>query len=114
MSRDYTIAAICAPLGVAALELAVMRTGVLRSRRFWLTIAIVFAFQVLVDGWLTKVSAPIVLYRAQAISGVRWPWGIPVEDYGFSFAMITLALMLWERARKRWPSPAARPPAEMP
>ena len=114
MSGDYTIAAICAPLAVAALEFGVMRTGVLRSRRFWLTIAIVFAFQVLVDGWLTKLSAPIVLYRPEAISGVRWPWDIPVEDYGFAFAMIALTLMLWERARKRWPSPAVRPTGEMP
>ncbi len=62
-----------------------------------------------VDGWLTKLSAPIVLYRAQAISGVRWPWDIPVEDFGFAFAMITLTLLLWERVQRRPPSLSGRP-----
>jgi hypothetical protein len=32
---------------------------------------------------------------------VRWPWDIPVEDFGFAFAMITLTLALWERALRR-------------
>lgn len=101
MSADYTIGAICAPAAVVAVELAVLRTGILRRRRFWATIVITLAFQVAVDGWLTKLSAPIVLYRGSAISGVRWPWDIPVEDFGFAFAMITLTLALWERALRR-------------
>ncbi len=101
MTGDYAIAAICAPVAVVAVELAALRTGILRSRRFWVTIAITFAFQVAVDGWLTKLSAPVVLYRQAAVSGMRWPWDIPVEDYGFAFAMITLTLALWERALRR-------------
>jgi lycopene cyclase domain-containing protein len=95
----YTVSAICAPAAVVAVELTALRTGILRRGRFWATIAITLGFQVLVDGWLTKLSAPVVLYRASAISGVRWPWDIPVEDFGFAFAMITLTLALWERAR---------------
>jgi lycopene cyclase domain-containing protein len=98
MTGAYTIGAICAPATVVAVELAALRTGILRRGRFWVTIAITLAFQVAVDGWLTKLSAPIVLYRPAAISGVRWPWDIPVEDFGFAFAMITLTLALWERA----------------
>jgi lycopene cyclase domain-containing protein len=97
MTGAYTIAAICAPLGVVAVELATLRTGILRRGRFWATIAIVLAFQAAVDGWLTKLSAPIVIYRSAAISEVRWPWDIPVEDFGFAFAMTTLTLALWER-----------------
>jgi lycopene cyclase domain-containing protein len=101
MTGAYTIGASCAPVAVAALELTVLRTGILRRGRFWATIAITLAFQVVVDGWLTKLSAPIVLYRPAAISGLRWPWDIPVEDFGFAFAMITLTLALWERALGR-------------
>jgi lycopene cyclase domain-containing protein len=97
----YTIGAACAVTAVTALELAVLRTGILRRGRFWATIAITLAFQVPVDGWLTKLSAPIVLYRRAAISGIRWPWDIPVEDFGFAFAMITLTVALWERALRR-------------
>jgi lycopene cyclase domain-containing protein len=101
MTGAYTIGAICAPAAVVAVELAALRTGILRRGRFWVTIAVTLAFQVAVDGWLTKLSAPIVLYRPAAISGVRWPWDIPVEDFGFAFAMITLTLALWERALQR-------------
>ncbi len=99
MIGAYTVSAICAPAAVVAVELTALRTGILRRGRFWATIALTLAFQVPVDGWLTKLSAPIVLYRPSVISGVRWPWDIPVEDFGFAFAMITLTLALWERAR---------------
>ena len=101
MTGDYTIAALCAPIAVVAVELTALRTGILRRPRFWVTIAITLAFQVAVDGWLTKLSAPIVAYRPAAISGLRWPWDIPVEDFGFAFAMITATLALWERALRR-------------
>jgi lycopene cyclase domain-containing protein len=109
MTGSYTIAAICAPVLVIALEVTVLRTGIFRRGRFWLTITITLAFQIPVDGWLTKLSAPIVRYQAQASSGVRWPWNIPVEDYGFGLAMITLALVSWDRARQN-----SRPPARHP
>lgn len=99
MAGAYTLGAVCAPAAVVAVELTVLRTGILRHARFWATMAITLAFQVPVDGWLTKLSAPIVLYRPAAISGVRWPWDIPVEDFGFAFAMIALTLALWERIR---------------
>ncbi len=107
MTGDYTIGAICAPVAVVAVELTVLRTGILRRPRFWVTIAITLAFQVAVDGWLTKLSAPIVAYRPGDISGVRWPWDIPVEDFGFGFAMITLTLAAWEWILRR--ERAARP-----
>ena len=101
MTGDYTIGALCAPVAVVAVELTVLHTGILQRRRFWGTIAIAIAFQMAVDGWLAKLSAPIVLYRPAAISGARWPWDIPVEDFGFAFAMITMTLALWERALRR-------------
>lgn len=101
MTGDYTIVAVCAPVAVVALELTVLRTGILRRRRCWATIAITLGFQVAVDGWLTKLSAPIVLYHRAAISGARWPWSIPPEDFGFALAMIMMTLALWERALRR-------------
>lgn len=94
---SYTVWALWAPVLVALFDVTVLRTGVLRRRRFWGTIAITLAFQVLVDGWLTKLSAPVVRYQPRALSGVRWPWDIPVEDFGFSVAMIMLTVMVWIR-----------------
>ena len=73
------------------------KTGVFRSRTYWIAMAIVFFFQVLVDGWLTKLSSPIVLYANDETTGVRFPWDIPVEDYLFGFALTTLAIINWIR-----------------
>jgi len=108
VTGSYTIAAACAPVLVVLLEVTVLRTGVLRRGRFWLTTAITLGFQVPVDGWLSKLSAPIVSYQARASSGVRWPWDIPVEDFGFGLAMIAFTLMLWERARLGSRDPGGR------
>jgi lycopene cyclase domain-containing protein len=95
---EYTVLAVLAAGAVVAVELLWLRTGVFRSPAYILTMAVVLAFQVLVDGWLTKSSAPIVLYDDAATSGIRFPWDIPVEDFLFGFALITLVLLLWERA----------------
>jgi lycopene cyclase domain-containing protein len=93
------MAAAGAVAAVVALEVRVLRTGLFRRPAYWVAMAIVFSFQVLVDGWLTKLSAPIVLYAADHVTGVRAPWDIPVEDFLFGFALLTLVLALWERAR---------------
>lgn len=98
---EYTLAAGAAAAAVVALEARVLRTGLFRRPAYWLSMGIVFAFQVLVDGWLTKLSAPIVLYDEERTTGLRFPWDIPVEDFLFGFAMLTLVLLLWERAGRR-------------
>jgi lycopene cyclase domain-containing protein len=93
----YTVPAVAAVLAVCAWELLVLRTGLFRRPAYWLSMLIVLAFQVPVDGWLTKLSAPVVEYSSRQVSGVRWPWDIPVEDFLFGFALVTAALLLWER-----------------
>jgi lycopene cyclase domain-containing protein len=95
--HGYTVSALLACAAVLGLELAVLRTGLLRRHTYWIAYGIILFFQVIVDGWLTKLTAPIVLYARQHFSGVRFPWDIPVEDYLFGWAMCTLALLLWER-----------------
>jgi lycopene cyclase domain-containing protein len=61
----------------------------------------VLFFQVLTDGWLTKLSAPIVIYNEAHTSGIRFPWDIPVEDFLFGWALVTGVLLLWEKQRVR-------------
>jgi lycopene cyclase domain-containing protein len=95
---EYTIASVVAVVALVVAELRWLRTGVLRKPVFWIAYAIILFFQVLVDGWLTKLSAPIVMYNSDEFSGIRFPWDIPVEDYLFGFALIALTIMLWERA----------------
>jgi lycopene cyclase domain-containing protein len=98
--REYTVASAAAAVLVVVLELAWLRTGLFRRRSYWITMAIVVFFQTLVDGWLTKLSAPIVLYNRSRFGGVRFPWDIPVEDFLFGFALVTLTLLLWERGEQ--------------
>lgn len=95
----YTVPAIAAVCVVCVLEFAVWRTGLFRRAAYWLTMLIVLGFQVLVDGWLTKLSAPIVIYDNHQTSGVRFPFDIPVEDFLYGFALVTAVLLLWERQR---------------
>jgi len=97
----YTVPAIVAALAVGALELTVLRTGLFRRPAYWLSMLIVIGFQILVDGWLTKLSAPIVVYDNRQTSGVRFPLDIPIEDFFFGFALVTAVLLLWERQRER-------------
>ena len=96
----YTAPAVLAVLAVCALEL-VLRTGLFRRPAYWLSMLIVVGFQILVDGWLTKLSAPIVVYDDRQITGARFPFDIPVEDFLFGFALVTAVLLLWERQRER-------------
>jgi lycopene cyclase domain-containing protein len=93
--REYTVLAVLSVVGTVALELVWFRTGVFRRAQYWIAMGIVYVFHVLVDGWLTKLSAPIVIYDDEEILGIRIPWDIPVEDYLFGFSMITLTLLVW-------------------
>ena len=97
----YTAPAIVAALAVGVLEFTVLRTGLFRRPAYWLSMLIVIGFQILVDGWLTKLSAPIVVYDNRQTSGIRFPFDIPIEDFFFGFALVTAVLLLWERQRER-------------
>lgn len=104
----YTVWAAVAVAGVVAIELVWARTGIFRRPAYWVTITITWAFQIPVDGWLTKLSAPIVRYNPHELSGVRFPWDIPIEDFAYGFALVTFALVLWLRFDPSRPA-AVRP-----
>jgi lycopene cyclase domain-containing protein len=94
----YPAMALAAAAVVVALELLVWRTGLFRERSYWMSLLIVFGFMIVVDGWLTKLSAPIVIYNRADVSGWRPMWDILAEEYSYAFALITLVLLCWERA----------------
>ncbi|HEX6659848.1 MAG TPA: lycopene cyclase domain-containing protein [Ilumatobacter sp.] len=95
--RMYPTLAVLSAASVVVLELAVVRTGVFRKTAYWVTLAIVFGFMIPVDGWLTKLSAPIVIYDPNDVSGWRPVWDILAEEFAYAFALITLVLVCWER-----------------
>ncbi|TAK71089.1 MAG: lycopene cyclase domain-containing protein [Actinomycetota bacterium] len=102
----YTAAAVIAVVAVAAFDLVVARTRLLRRRVFWVSYAIICCFQLIVNGVLTATGT--VRYDGAAIVGSTSPAGqrppllgdgrvmfAPVEDLLFGFALILLTLVLW-------------------
>jgi lycopene cyclase domain-containing protein len=94
----YPALAVAAAVVVVSLELVWFRSGLFRQRAYWVAMAIVFAFMLVVDGWLTKRSAPIVQYRDSDTTGLRPIWDIPLEEYAYAFALLTLVILVWDRA----------------
>lgn len=101
MPPIYPTLAVLSAVAVLALELFVWRTGLLRTKAYWLSMLIVFAFMIPVDGWLTKLSDPIVMYDPDDVSGWRPIWDILGEEFAYAFAMLTLVLLCWERSDPR-------------
>ncbi len=71
-----------------------------KSPAFWIAYAIVLFFEVLMDGWLTKLHAPIVIYESTAISGIRFPFDIPIEDFLFGFPLVVFPIVLWVKQKR--------------
>ena len=98
MIREYTAASTIGVVLAVLLELLVLRTGLFRDPRYWVALAIVAAFQLLVNGVLT--CPPIVSYNPAVILGPRVVCA-PVEDLGFGFALVTTTIALWRRTDAR-------------
>ena len=96
--REYALASAAAVAAAVLLEVAALRTGMFRDRRYWAALGVVLFFQLLVNGVLT--CPPIVSYDPARILGPRLACA-PVEDLGFGFAMVTLTISLWRRTGRR-------------
>lgn len=97
---SYTALASLAVVVAVAVDLGVLRTRLVTRRVFWAAYAIVFAFQLLVNGVLT--GRGVVRYDPHAIVGARIAYA-PVEDLFFGFALVTLTLSAWVWLGRRQP-----------
>ena len=102
----YPTLAVLAAAAVLVLELRVLRTGIFRDPAYWIAMAICLAFMIPVDGWLTKLSAPIVLYRESDTTGLRPVWDILIEEYAYAFALLTAVMATWDHLGRREEVPA--------
>lgn len=118
----YTQLAVLAVVVVPVLDLAVLRTGLLRRRVFWVSYAILLGFQLLTNGVLTVTGT--VQYDGAAILGPSSPLDgpppflgdgriayAPVEDllFGFALVLLTQALWVWWGRRGLQRTPFAGP-----
>lgn len=105
---SYTALSVLGVLAAALVDLAVLRTNLLRRKAFWTAYGIVLFFQLIVNGVLTGL--PVVRYDRAAITGLRIA-NAPAEDllFGFAMVLLTLATWVWLGARAgRTPPRSAR------
>ncbi len=92
---EYTVAAVAAAVAVVLADRFHWHSRLVRNRAWQLTMAICLFFMVLTNGWLTKLSAPIVIYASAERTPWRFPLDIPVEDYFYGFALLHWVLCRW-------------------
>ena len=73
-------------------DLVIVRTRLLGRRVFWAGHAIILAFQLLINGWLTYNN--VFLYDESAILGMRVLYQ-PVEDLAFGFSLVLTVQSMW-------------------
>jgi lycopene cyclase domain-containing protein len=95
---SYTVAVLLGVVGALAVDLVVLRTGLVRRKVFWATYPIVLVFQLIFNGVLTRRG--VVRYDPAAIIGVRLA-AAPVEDLLFGFALVLVSLSLWVSWERR-------------
>ncbi len=90
--KEYTL------LSILFLILAILmdyryKTNLLKNKLFYLFLAIIFGFKLVVNGYLT--SYPIVIYNPLMFLGIRLG-SIPVEDFIFGASMVIMTIVFWE------------------
>jgi lycopene cyclase domain-containing protein len=90
----YTLLAAIILIAVFVFGIVVLKSELFSTPRFWIAYAIVVFFQLVTNGYLTGQN--IVLYSPEAITGVRIAFA-PIEDLFFGFALVTLAMFIWEK-----------------
>ena len=90
--KEYTL------LGIAAVIFTILvdrlsRINLLKRKEFYLFLAVILVFKLLVNGYLTGTST--VIYNPKYFLGVRI-LSIPLEDFLFGFAMVSLGVIFWE------------------
>jgi len=91
---SYTQLAMVAVVIAIAFDLYLFNTQLLKRKVFWTSYAIILAFQLLTNWWLT--SRNIVMYSPDTIIGIRIA-SAPIEDLLFGFALVLGVLSNWIR-----------------
>lgn len=76
-----------------------LNPSLLKSRLYWQFILFTYIPFFVVNYFLT--SLPIVTYGQQAIWGIRITT-IPVEDFFYSFSMLSFNLLFYKTAKEKW------------
>lgn len=94
---EYSILSLIS-VAVAVIADQVLKTNLVKNKRFWIFWAVMFVLIFIVNGYLTW--RPIVLYGEGHYMGIRI-FTIPVEDFLYGFSLITLNISIWEFITRR-------------
>ena len=95
--KEYTLLAVCAVIATFIAD-KLAKVNLLKKKEFYLFIAIILIFKLLINGYLTKTG--IVMYNPEFFLGIRLG-SIPLEDFLFGFSMVTLGIIFWEFFKQR-------------
>ena len=95
--KEYTVAAVVSVVITLVLD-RTLGTRLLQRKEFWIFLAVMYAFKVLANGYLTW--RPVVIYGADFFLNIRL-FTIPLEDFLYGFSLITSSVILWEYFRKK-------------
>lgn len=98
----YTAIVLLASFVALLLDIFILRTRILFTRRYAMFMGVMLVFFFIVNGILTAL--PVVTYAPSAIMGHRI-FTIPIEDIAYLFALLTPTIALYEylsgRRRRR-------------
>lgn len=95
---SYSWLVVLAIVATVACDVLLLRTRLIVRKAFWTAYAILFCFQLIVNGVLTGNG--VVKYDPSTITGIRLAYA-PIEDLGFGFALILLTLTCWVALGRR-------------
>lgn len=93
--QEYTFTV----LAISALSVtvtSVIAPVILRSRNYWIFLAITYVPFMLINSLLTSI--PVVIYNPRAIWGLRIAT-VPVEDFFYSYALLSINFAIYQFAR---------------
>ncbi|NTU73511.1 lycopene cyclase domain-containing protein [Candidatus Roizmanbacteria bacterium] len=95
--KEYLILDIIALVGVIILD-HVLKTHIIKQKRFWVLQIIVAGFATLVDNYIS--GRPFVLFSSVYSLNVKVGF-VPIENYLFGFCLITLNVILFEYFKRK-------------
>lgn len=95
--KEYTFLSLISVIGVIWLDFK-LKIYLLKRVEFYIYLLAIIFFMFLVNGYLTAKN--IVIYGSDFFQQFRIG-SIPLEDFGFGFAMVTLTIIFWEFFKKK-------------
>ncbi len=80
------------------LDMYILKTKVVTRRVFWIFLAVMYFFKLLMNGYLTW--RPIVIYNPDHFMNLRIGT-IPAEDFIYAFTLVALPVIFWEWRRSK-------------